>query len=73
MVFSDTPKSPIRLNLEESKSLVEALTSPPKPPTEAWKRGLADYRRNVISDVNPDSPTYRFRKSTNPTLPAGGE
>jgi hypothetical protein len=73
MDFSDTPKSPIRLTLEESERLVEALTSPPKPPTEAWKRGLSDYRRNVISDVNPDSPTYRFRKSANQKTPAGGK
>lgn len=52
-------QSVIRLNAEESRRLVEALLAPPKPPTAAMKRALKEYRARVISDVNPDSPTYR--------------
>jgi hypothetical protein len=63
MDFSRTPKSPIRLNHQESRRLVRALTSPPKPPTEAFLRGLKLYRETVISDVNPESPTYRLKES----------
>jgi hypothetical protein len=63
MDFSRTPKSPIRLNHQESRRLVRALTSLSKPPTEAFLRGLKLYRETVISDVNPDSPTYRLKNS----------
>jgi uncharacterized protein (DUF1778 family) len=49
----------IRLNKEESRRLVKALLAPPRPPTAAMKRALKLYRKSVISDVNPDSPTYR--------------
>ena len=45
----------IRLNEEESRRLVGALLAPPRPPTEAMKRALKQYRETVISDVNPDS------------------
>lgn len=45
----------IRLNLEESRRLVEALLAPPKPPTKAFLKGLQLYRETVISDVNPNS------------------
>jgi uncharacterized protein (DUF1778 family) len=49
----------IRLNKEESRRLVKALLAPPKPPTAAMKKAMKEYRKSVISDVNPDSPTYR--------------
>ena len=49
----------IRLNKEESRRLVKALLAPPKPPTAAMKKAMREYRKSVISDVNPDSPTYR--------------
>jgi len=51
--------SVIRLNREDSRRLVEALLAPPKPPTAAMKKAMKAYRKSVISDVNPDSPTYR--------------
>ena len=49
----------IRLNREESRRLVAALLAPPKPPSAAMKKAMKEYRKSVISDVNPDSPTYR--------------
>ena len=49
----------IRLNRVESRRLVEALLEPPKPPTATMKKAMKSYRKSVISDVNPDSPTYR--------------
>ena len=49
----------IRLTREESRRFVEALLSPPRPPTAAMRKAMREYRRSVISDVNPDSPTYR--------------
>jgi len=53
----------IRLNLEESRRLVEALLSPPRKPTAAMKRALKLYRETVISDVNPESEKVRQRLS----------
>ncbi len=48
----------IRLNREDSRRVIEALLNP-KPPTAAMKKAMKKYRESVISDVNPDSPTYR--------------
>jgi uncharacterized protein (DUF1778 family) len=49
----------IRLNKVESRRLVKALLAPPQPLTAARKKAMERYRQSVISDVNPDSPTYR--------------
>lgn len=49
----------IRLNREESRRLVKALLARPRPPTAAMKKAMREYRKSVISDVNPDSPTFR--------------
>ena len=49
----------IRLTKVESRRLVKALLAPPHPPTPARKKAMERYRQSVISDVNPDSPTYR--------------
>ena len=45
----------IRLNKEESRRLVKASACSPKPPTAAMKKGMKEYRKSVISDVNLDS------------------
>jgi uncharacterized protein (DUF1778 family) len=49
----------IRLNREESRRLVKALLAPPRPPTAAMKKAMREYRKSVLSDVKPDSPTFR--------------
>ena len=56
--------SVIKLNRAESRRLVKALLAPPRPPTEAMKRGLKLYREMVISDVNPESEKVRQRLSS---------
>jgi uncharacterized protein (DUF1778 family) len=43
----------IRLTADESRQLMDALLSPPSPPTAAAKKALARYRQTVLSDVNP--------------------
>ena len=48
----------IRLNKVESRRLVKVLLTPTRPPTTAMKKAMEEYRKSVISDVNPDSPTY---------------
>ena len=48
----------IRLSREDSRRVIEALLNP-KPPTTAMKKAMKEYRESVISDVNPDSSTYR--------------
>ena len=54
----------IRLNEAESRRLVEALLAPPRPPTEAMKRALKQYRETVISDVNPNSPALLAKRAS---------
>jgi uncharacterized protein (DUF1778 family) len=49
----------IRLTAEESRRLVAALLAPTTPPTAALRKSLKRYREWVISDVNPESPTYQ--------------
>lgn len=49
----------IRLNKVESRRLVKVLLTPQRPPSAAMKKAMEEYRKSVISDVNPDSPTYR--------------
>ena len=43
----------IRLNMIESRRLMDTLLAPPAPPTVAAKRALERYRHSVASDVNP--------------------
>jgi uncharacterized protein (DUF1778 family) len=45
----------IRLTMEESRKLMDALLAPPTPPTVAAKKALTRYRRFILSDVNPAS------------------
>jgi uncharacterized protein (DUF1778 family) len=54
----------IRLNEAESRRVVAALLAPPKPPTQAFREALADYRSTVISDVNPDSPALPAKRAS---------
>ena len=54
----------LSLNLAESRRLVDALLAPPKAPNQAFRDALADYRRTVISDVNPDSPIPTARRAS---------
>ena len=41
----------IRLNLEESRRLMNALLAPPRPATASMKRALKRYQKSVSSDV----------------------
>ena len=43
----------IRLDAQDSRRFVEALLSPPRPPTARLKRALKLYSQTVVSDVNP--------------------
>ena len=38
----------IRLNAQESRRFVQALLSPPRPPTPGFREALALYRETVI-------------------------
>ena len=42
----------IRLNVEESRRLMDALLAPPHPATASMKRALKQYKKSVISDVD---------------------
>ena len=48
-------ESVIRLNMMESRRLMDTLLAPPPLPTSAAKRALKRYRSSVVSDVNPAS------------------
>jgi uncharacterized protein (DUF1778 family) len=47
----------IRLNVEESRRLMDALLAPPRPATASMKRALKQYKKSVLSDLDSVPPT----------------